>query len=106
MKNFLMITALAIASLSIASAKSYEVTLNTAASAGQTELRPGHYLVKINGQYAQFLNLDNRHSIMVPVRIETSTKKFDATAVGTKNEKGVNQIESIELRDTNSKLSF
>ena len=106
MKNFLMITALAIASLSMASAKSYEIILNTPTAAGKTELRAGHYTVKVNGAFAEFLNLDNSHTVMVPVTVETAKSKFDTTAVDTKTENGVSQIQSIELQDTNSKLEF
>jgi negative regulator of sigma E activity len=106
MKNFLMIAAIAVASLSAAGSKSYEITLNNATQAGKTELKAGHYTVKVNGAFAEFLNLDNSHSVMVPVKVETSNTKFGMTAVETKNESGVSSIESIELRDTNSKLAF
>lgn len=106
MKNFLMIAVLAAASMTVASAKTYEITLNTATQAGKTELRAGHYLVKVNGAFAEFVNIDNSHSVLVPVTVETNKTKFDVTAVDTKTENGVNQIESIELRDTNSKLAF
>lgn len=106
MKSILMVTVLAIASLSLASAKSYEIVLNSASTAGQTELRAGHYLVKVNGAFAEFVNIENSHSVMVPVKIETAKSKFENTAVDTRNENGVSQIQSIELQDTNSKLEF
>jgi opacity protein-like surface antigen len=106
MKSILMVAALAVASLSIASAKSYEITLNNPTAAGQAELRAGHYLVKVNGAYAEFLNIDNSHTVMVPVKVENAQSKFEVTAVDTKTENGVSQIQSIELRDTNSKLEF
>ncbi len=106
MKSFMMIAALAVASLSVASAKSYEIVLNTSATAGKTELRAGHYRVKVNGAFAEFLNLDNNHTTMVPVKVETASSKFDTTAVDSKNENGMAQIESIELQDTNSVLEF
>jgi hypothetical protein len=108
MKSILMVTALAIASLSIASAgtKSYEIVLKTPSQAGQTELSAGHYLVKVNGAFADFVNVDNNHHIMVPVKVEAVNSKFDNTAVDTTTENGVSQIQSIELQDTNSKLEF
>jgi hypothetical protein len=106
MKSILMVAALAVASLSVVSAKSYEIILNNPATAGSTELRAGHYLVKVNGAFAEFLNVDNSHSVMVPVKVETAKSKFDTTAVDTKNENGVSQIQSIELQDTTSKLEF
>lgn len=106
MKSILMIAALAVASLSVASAKSYEITLPNAAVAGSTELRAGHYRLKVNGAYAEFLNLDNEHTIMVPVKLESAAGKFDNTAVNCKSENGVSQIQAIELQDTNSRLEF
>ncbi|SPE42402.1 conserved exported hypothetical protein [Candidatus Sulfopaludibacter sp. SbA3] len=106
MKSILMVAALAVASLSVVSAKSYEIVLNNPVQAGQTELRAGHYLVKVNGTFAEFLNIDNSHTIMVPVKVEAAPSKFDYTAVDTKTENGVSQIQSIELQDTNSKLEF
>jgi len=106
MKSILMIAALAVASLSVASAKTYEFTLTNPTAAGQAELRAGHYLVKVNGAYAEFFNRDNRHTILVPVKVEAAEGMFDATAVEVKTENGVSQIQSIELQDSNSKLEF
>jgi hypothetical protein len=106
MKTILIVAALAIASLSIASAKSYEIVLNSPTQAGKTELRAGHYIVKVNGAFAEFLNIDNSHTTMVPVTVETAKSKFDNTAVDTKTENGVSQLQSIELQDSNSKLEF
>ena len=106
MKNFLMIAALAVASLSVAGAKSYEIVLTTPATAGKIELRAGHYRVKVNGAFAEFLNLDNSHTTMVPVKVEAAKTRFDNTAVDCKTENGVQQIQSIELQDSNSVLEF
>jgi hypothetical protein len=108
MKSILMVTALAIASLSIASAstKSYEIILSSTTQAGKTELRAGHYLVKVRGDVAEFLNVDNSHRTLVPVKVGTTSTKSDVTAVDTKMQNGVSSIESIELRDTNTKLEF
>ncbi len=106
MKNLLIVTALAIASMSIASAKSYEIVLNTPATAGKTELRAGHYRVKVNAGFAEFFNMDNSHTTMVPVKVETAKTRFDNTAVDTKTENGTQQIQSIELQDSNSVLEF
>jgi opacity protein-like surface antigen len=108
MKSFLIVTALAVASLSIAAAstKSYEIILDTAATAGKTQLTAGHYKVKVNGNVAEFLNTDTSTRVTVPVKIETTKTKSDVTSVDTKTENGVSQIQSIELRNSNSKLEF
>jgi len=106
MKSILMVAALAIASLSVVSAKSYEIVLTNPALAGQTKLAPGHYTVKVNGSNVEFRNADNSHTTTVPVKVENGGTKFGFTAVDTKTNNGVDQIESIELRDTNTKLEF
>jgi len=108
MKNILTVTALAIASLTIAAAgtKSYEIILNSTSIAGKTELRAGHYRVKTSGDVAEFYNVDNGHITMVPVKVETTATKSDITAVETTDANGVSQIQSIELRDSTTKLEF
>jgi hypothetical protein len=108
MKNILTVTALAIASLTIASAstKSYELILNNASLAGSTQLSAGHYRLKANGDVAEFYNLDNGRTTKVPVKMENAASKSDVTAVETTQQNGVTQIQSIELRDTNTKLEF
>jgi opacity protein-like surface antigen len=106
MKSILMVAALAVASLSVVSAKTYDIILTNPALAGQTKLAPGHYTVKVNGSNAEFRNTDSSHTTSVPVKIENGSTKFGHTAVDTKKDNGVEQIESIELRDTNTKLEF
>ncbi|HWC96828.1 MAG TPA: hypothetical protein VG456_08765 [Candidatus Sulfopaludibacter sp.] len=108
MKTFLTVTALALASLSMAAAgtKSYEIVLNSATQAGKTQLRAGHYTVKQSGEFAQFFNIDNGRTVMVPMTVQAFKCKFDNTSVDTSNENGVSQLESIDLQDTNIKLAF
>ncbi len=106
MKSILMVAALAVASLSVVSAKSYEILLTSPTVAGQTTLSAGHYQVKVNGSNVEFKNLDNSQSTTVAVKVESADKKFNYTAVDTKTNNGVSQIESIELQDTNTKLAF
>jgi hypothetical protein len=108
MKNFLTVTALAIASLSIgvASTKSYEIVLSTPTVAGQTQLAAGHYRVHVNGNTAQFVNIESNKSVAVPVKIENTPAKAAQTSVETKETNGVTSLQSIELRDTSTKLGF
>jgi hypothetical protein len=42
----------------------------------------------------------------VPVTVENTPAKAAQTAVETKESNGVTSIQSIELRDSNSKLAF
>ena len=62
--------------------------------------------MKVNGSNVEFRNADNSHTTTVPVKVENGATKFGYTAVDTKTDNGVDQIQSIELRDTNTKLEF
>jgi hypothetical protein len=108
MKNILTVTALALASLTIAAAgtKSYEIVLDGNTVAGKTTLSAGHYRVKASGDVAQFYNVDSGRTTSVPVKMETTANKSEVTAVETKSENGVSQMQAIELRDSNTKLEF
>jgi hypothetical protein len=108
MKNILTVTALALASLTIAAAgtKSYEIVLDATSQAGKTVLSAGHYRVKATGEVAEFYNVDNGRTTSVPVKVATSPSKSEVTAVEAKTENGVSQIQAIDLRDSNTKLEF
>jgi hypothetical protein len=104
--RLLLVGALALASLSLASAKSYDITLTQAAKAGSAQLAAGQYRLKIDGSNAIFTNLDNNKSVTVPVKVENAAKKFDQTAVDTTDANGTSKVESIELGGSTTKLGF
>jgi hypothetical protein len=107
MKNRLfLVGALTLASLSLASAKSYDVILTQASKAGNVQLAAGEYHLKLEGSNAVFTNLDNHKSYTVPVKIENAEKKFDQTAVDTNDSNGSSTLESIELGGSTTKLGF
>jgi len=104
-KNFIAIAALALSTLSIASAKSYEILLPTATQVGAVQLAAGQYSVKVKGSNAVFTNLDNNKTFTAPVKVET-TQKHDSTAVETKKDASGQRMESIELGGSNQTLGF
>ena len=90
----------------IASAKSYEVMLGEPAMAGNTQLPPGEYKVKVDGSQAVFMDEQNSKSWTVPVEVGNSDAKFDQTMVQMKSEGSVNKIREIDLRGSTTKLEF
>ena len=58
----------------IASAKSYDITLDKPAMLGSTELKPGEYKVKIEGAEAVFTDARSAKSFSVPVKVETAAE--------------------------------
>ncbi len=97
----LLVCVLAVASVGIASAKSYYFTLTAPAKVGATQLKPGEYELSIKGTQAVFIK-DGGKSISVPVKIEQSDKKFDTTSVDAAND----TIREIDLGGSSTKLTF
>lgn len=98
--------ALTLASLSVASAKSFDVVLSQRAMAGNTELKAGEYRLKVEGSQAVFTDARDFRSTTVPVKIENGARKFDRTAVETTNENGMENIHEIDLGGSTTRLEF
>ena len=105
-KSLLATGALALAGLATANAKSYDIILNSPAKAGATQLTPGEYKLKVEGQNAVFTNVQNSKSFTVPAKIETGEKKFNSTAMETTSQGDMDKIQAIELGGSTTKLEF
>jgi hypothetical protein len=100
-KSLLLICVVGVSSIGIASAKSYHVTLTESTKAGATVLKAGEYEVNVKGDKAVFTN-DGGKSVSVPVKVEQSDKKYDATSVDTDSD----TIKEIHLGGSTTKLTF
>ena len=97
----------AVVALSLASAKSYEVSVDTVTTAGSIQLKAGDYKVSIEGTNAKFTEVNTGKSVETPVSIESNGKvKFDATSLETAKVNGVTKISEIDLGGTTTKLKF
>jgi hypothetical protein len=105
-KSLLIASVLTLATLGIASAKSYDITLATPAMAGATELKPGDYKLKVEGSQAVFTDQENSKSFSVPVQIENGNRKFNQTAVESTKQNGMDQINAIDLGGSNTRLTL
>jgi hypothetical protein len=102
-KSLIIMGALALSSLGIASAKSYDIVLEAPAMAGTNELKAGEYKLKVEGSEAVFTG-QNTKSFSVPVKVENSDKKFANTSVETTNQGGMDNIQAIDLGGSNTRL--
>jgi hypothetical protein len=105
-KSLLMVGALALASLSVASAKSYDIVLTAPATAGKLQLKAGEYTLKVENNQAIFTDTQSGQKFTAPVKVENAAKKFDQTAVDTKAQTGGDKIEMIELGGSTTQLEF
>jgi hypothetical protein len=100
-KSFLLICVVGVSSIGVASAKSYYFTLTSPTKAGATVLKAGDYEVNVKGDQAVFTNNGGK-SVSVPVKVEQSDKKYDATSVDTNSD----AIKEIHLGGSATKLTF
>ena len=94
--------AFAILGLAVASAKTYTVTLNQAATLNGAQLQPGTYKVEVVDQKA-ILHLGKETS-EAPVKVEDAGHKYDATTVRLANENGKVRLQEIHIGGTRTKL--
>jgi len=88
-KSLLLIGAMAMFTLPIASARSYDIALSDPTMVGTTQLAAGQYSVKVEGSNAVFTNEDNYKSVTAPVKIENVAKKFFFNDAATTKKGGV-----------------
>ena len=105
-KSLLLVGALAISSLSIANAKSYEISLSGTTKAGTVTLKPGQYRVKVEGNTAIFTSVETAKQFTTSVKVEPSDKKFDDTRVDANKEGTTDVIKDIQLGGTKTLLEF
>ena len=106
MKKLLVVGVLALSSICILSAKSYELTLTTITKAGSVQLKPGQYNLKIQGTNAIFTEMNSSKSFTVPVKVVETDKKFDDTKVQSSKDGDTDKIEEIDLGGSKTKLGF
>ncbi len=103
--NFLI--GFAILGLSLASAKSYEINVDSVSKVGDVQLQPGAYRVTLDGSRVKFTKEDSGKWVETNGTIENSAKaKFDATALETEQNNGVTTVHEIDLGGTHTDIKF
>jgi hypothetical protein len=106
MKKFIVVAGLALSSLTVLSAKTYDIVLSNKTKAGNIELKPGSYKLKIEGTNAIFTDTSKGKSFTTPVKVETGDKKFDDTRVQSVKDGETEKINEIDLGGSKTKLGF
>jgi predicted ThiF/HesA family dinucleotide-utilizing enzyme len=99
--------AIGVFSLSILSAKSFEITLDTAAKAGNLDLKAGKYNVNLmEASKVRFTDVTSGKSVETTAKIVSADKKFASTTIDTKQVNGATQINEIDLGGTKTMVQF
>ncbi len=92
--------------VSLAFAKTYTITLSDVSKVGNSELKPGSYILKLEGDKAVFLDRFRKPVAETAVKVENAPRKFDATAIEFRKVDGTNRIQAISLGGSKRKLIF
>jgi hypothetical protein len=96
---------LALLTVSVVSAKNYSFTTTEPVQAGNVELRPDAYTLRVQGSQVVLINSAG-HEIGVSATVETAGQKFSDTAILTSKTDGANRLQSIELGGSSSRIVF
>lgn len=104
-KTSLLIGVFALASLAFGAGKSYDVTISKASKVGSLQLVPGTYKLKVDGGKAVFTDAKH-HDFSTAVKVENGSKKFEYTAVDSTDTGATEEIHSITLGGSTTKIDF
>ncbi len=105
MKKTLLIGVFALASISFAGSKTYDITISKAAKVGTVALAAGEYQLKVDGANATFTDRHHK-SVTVAIKVEAGSKKFQYTAVDSTEVGATDLIHSITLAGSTTKIDF
>ena len=96
----------AVLGLSLAGAKTFEITLDQPAKAGSVELKAGKYnLLLMEDSKVRFTSA-NGQAVETSAKMSTAEKKFSATQIDLRQSDGSAQINEIDLGGTKTKIQF
>jgi hypothetical protein len=99
------IAILALLGVSLASAKTYTFSVSEPAQAGQAQLKPGEYSLKVDGPQVLLIDKTGR-PINATAKVETVDRKFDQTAISISKADGTSRIQWIALGGSKNKVVF
>jgi hypothetical protein len=106
LRSMMLSGALALSSVALLSAKTYDIVLSAPSQAGSLQLPQGEYRLKLEGTTAVFTNVENGKRFTTPVKLESGPKKFDETAVESTEQNGTSHIRAIELGGSTTQVDF
>ena len=91
--------------VSIASAETYKFHIADKVQAGQSQLKPGNYLLDVDGTKA-VLKDNKGNTIDVKAKAEQVPSRAKATMIGVSHDNGVTRLTSVLLAGTSVRVVF
>jgi hypothetical protein len=105
-KSLFLAGVLAIFTLSLAVAKSYDVSFSTPTKAGTIQLKAGDYQLSLNGNKATFTEVKTQKTFTTDVTVQNVPEKFEYTKVEATTTGGSSVIKGIEIGGSKIKVDF
>lgn len=96
----------AVLGLSAASAKSYQIQLDSTSKAGNLTLQPGRYEVVVDASRVRFKSVNSGKYMESQGRLESTDKTFPQTSINASKEGSASEIHQINLGGTKTRIVF
>ena len=106
LKTLVLAGVLAIFTMSLAFAKTYDISFSSPTKVGSVQLKAGDYRMSLNGNKATFTDVQTLKNFTTDVKVENTDKKFDDTKVNTTSDGGTTVVKEIEVGGSKIKLDF
>ena len=106
LKTLVLAGVLAIFTMSLAVAKTYDISFSSTTKVGTVQLKAGDYRLSVNGNKATFTDVSSYKTVTTDVKVETTDTKFPETKVDSSSDGGVNVVKDIELGGSKTKIDF
>lgn len=101
-----LILLFAVAGLSVAGAKSYDITFSNPAVLGATEVPAGQYTLKLDGSKVLLTNPTTGKHLEADATVQAMPTKFSETVVQSKHVDGKDLVDEIQIGGTKTALDF
>ena len=106
LKSLVLAGVLAIFTMSIAVAKTYDIAFSSPTKAGNAQLKAGEYRMSVNGTKVTFTDVNTLKSVTTDVKVENTDTKFTDTKVDATSDNGTSVVKDIELGGSKIKIDF
>jgi hypothetical protein len=101
-----LILLFAVAGLSVAGAKSYDVTFGSPTVLGAVQVPAGQYQLKFEGSKVTLVNTSNGKRLEADATVQEMPTKFAETIVSSKHVDGKDLVDEIQIGGTKTALDF
>jgi hypothetical protein len=106
LKSLVLAGVVAIFTMSMAIAKTYDISFSSPTKVGSVQLKAGDYRMSVNGTKATFTDVSTLKTVTTDVKVENTDTKFDDTKVNTSNDGGTMVVKDIEIGGSKIKIDF